>query len=654
MLEPASHTSEPAPQFIPFCEEELRALEYRQRGLCGDWAEGNIYLKKTSRPGWYKNANNPPLKGIMDLMSLWHVRTIVIRKGIQTGGTQGAYIFLAHEAAYSSGNDNALVAMADEKSVKKHGVNRLRPLFECSPELAAIMSPNPDDTTTYTMRLLSGFRIDVGWATSEVSVASEAYRVMIVDEISKFSNVQNIGEIKGRATTYEDSKKQIFLSSPDEDGTDPLQAEEAACEVHFEFWPVCPECGEAQPMVWENFHWPTQPGLLPGDTAQDPHPGEIRRLQMARYACKHCGVLWDNHAKDRAVLLAMARQPYSGWVPDKDIHRFNSFSVVYPGWLSPYVSLSECVAKWIEAQNEIKETGRDDKLKKWTTTVAGEYFKREQLGTVTEAHLLRYKSDLPRNLVPPETYGLALMVDTQQSSFYYQVWSIGFAPACKLHMVRHGILSTFADIEGLLVSEDFRDHTGQIFRIMGGLIDSGGTRRGYQKHSRTVEVYEWCALHRTMMPIKGAHGRKGELLSYKEMATYPGTNKAIPGLLKRANVRVDLFKDELERRLAIEPDDPGALSFHCGTPDPLLPGEFFGGIDETFARHYTTEIKDDAGNWIHNRSKGRNDYFDCNNYVLAFLEMIKLQIPRPVQETEYETPAPAVNDTRHKNKSRRW
>lgn len=612
-------SDQPDKIFIPFCAEELRALTHRPRQLGGTWSEENIYLKKSPRPGNWKNINNPPLKGIMDVFSLWHVRVGVIRKGIQTGGTQACYNLLAREADYSSGNDNALVIMADEKSVKKHGVNRLRPLFENSPSLVKIMSPIADDTTAYTMRLLSGFRIDIGWATSEVSLASESYRVIIFDEISKYSNLQNIDEGKGRATTYEDSKKLLFVSSPDLAGIDPLESEEASCEVIMDFHPICPECGTAQLMEWENFTWTKQASLLPNTPATDPHPGDVRRLQLARYACKHCGVLWDNHDKNRAVQLAMEAQPYSGWVPRKIVPKFSSVAFVYPGWLSPFVSLSECVAKWIEAQNELKETGRDDKLKKWTNTVAGEQYNREAVGAITLEHLLRYKSDLPRNLVPPDTYCLCMLVDTQQSCFYYEIWSYSYAPEMKLHMIRHGIVEKFADLEGL-AHEEYRDHTGLIHRIAGGLIDSGGTRRGYQKHSRTVEVYEWCSRNRHIMPIKGMHGRTGDLISYKEMATFPGTNTAIPGMLKRGNIRVDLFKDELERRMGIEPDDPGALSFH-------------DGIDEAFAKHYTAETKDDAGIWTHNR-KHRNDYWDCTVYALALLEMMKLRIPQKPQSNQ--------------------
>jgi phage terminase large subunit GpA-like protein len=169
-----------------------------------------------------------------------------------------------------------------------------------------------------------------------------------------------------------------------------------------------------------------------------------------------------------------------------------------------------------------------------------------------------------------------------------------------------------------MLQETYSDHTGKEFRISGGLIDSGGTRRGYQKHSRTTEVYEWCSKNRVMIPIKGLPGRNGEMVSYKIVATFPNSNRPIPGGLKRANLRVDFFKDELENKLARQPDDPGALSYHAG-------------IDETFAKHFTTERKDENGDWQHDKAKGRNDYFDCNTYALALREMWKLRIPRKEQ-----------------------
>jgi phage terminase large subunit GpA-like protein len=176
-------------------------------------------------------------------------------------------------------------------------------------------------------------------------------------------------------------------------------------------------------------------------------------------------------------------------------------------------------------------------------------------------------------------------------------------------MIRHGIVESFENLEGFL-TEDFRDIDGNVYRISNGLIDSGGTRRGWQKHSRTTQIYEWCSRFRQMQPIKGAHGRKGNLVSYSARETYPNSNTPIPGGIKLINLRVDIFKDALDNRLHTEPDDPGALSFHYD-------------IDSSFAKHYTAEVKDAFGDWQHNR-KHRNDFWDCTVYALALLEIMPI------------------------------
>lgn len=586
-------------------ELERRAWYKRDRKRASEWAEDNIYLTKSAKPGRFRNANNPALAGIMDVFSLYHVRTGCLVKGIQTGGTQAVHILVAEEADYSHGNDNALIVMADEKSVKKLSGNRLLPIFTDSPSLKRLISPESDDTTIYSIKLANNFRLDIGWATSEVSVSSESYRVLVLDEIAKYPNVGTIEDMKGRTNTYEETCKRWILSSPDYPG-DPIDTEFTNCEIQMDYWPVCPHCDTAQVMSFENFTWP-------GKEDGSGKPNVIRNKKLARYACSSCGVMWDDYDRNKALLTAMDDGQYRGWRPRQSEHdpRFRSVGMHFPSWCSPFVSLSEIVAKWIEAQSEPK------KLKKWHNTLAGVSWKEESGTAIEASKVMKFRSELPRYLIPDDTAELWLVVDTQQNSFYYNVWAAGYAPDVSLHMVQHGIVDSFADLEGLL-KRGYENLTGSQYRVCAGLIDSGGTKFGWQKHSRTVEVYEWCSRNRVMVPLKGVHGRTGDLLSYKQIATFPGTNKPVPGGLKRANIRVDLFKDELERRIGKEPDDPGALSFHFD-------------IDESYCKHFTTEIKDEHGDWKHHRNKGRNDYFDLVGYALALREMRKLKIPHKSQ-----------------------
>lgn len=620
--ETAAIADAPRRVFIPFRPAEREAFRKRKKLSGPDYAEKNIVVPTGARQGLYRHKNNPALYGILEIGSRPHVRKLVLGKGIQTGGTFAVYILVLREADYSSGGDNALLVMADEGSVKKLSRGRLRKMIDKSPRLAALKSSNPDDTAIRSITLANGFVIDAAWISSETSVSSESYRVVVLDEISKPAYRKhrgNISDAKGRTTTFPDTKKVFILSSPDEDtddpsNRDPLMEEMESCDVTFDLHVKCPDCGAEQVMIFEQIGWPEQKSLLPNEPPTA-NPAEIRRLKTAWYQCAHCPSRWNDYKRDKAVLAAMK----DGWKPSMEVEHFESVYMHYPSWCSPFVSLSEVAARWLEAQ------GDDELLKKWYNLIAGISWRREKKQQIKDDHILKYRSDLPRGLVPPDTARLGLLVDTQQSSFYYEVWALGYAPRIELHMVDHGILDVFEDIDGLL-EKDYFDHANRQFRIGAGLIDSGGTRRGWQKHSRTYEVYEWCAKHKTIMPLKGIPGRAGDMVSYKQIETFPKTNKPIPGGLKRVNVRVDFFKDDLEGRLAKEPDDPKALSFHCD-------------IDVGFAKHFTGEIKDAAGDWIHRNRNIRIDYCDCTNYALVLREVLKLRIPKKPAPAEEKPPA---------------
>ena len=276
---------EPQLQFIPFRPAELKAFRRRKKLSGPQWAEQNIVVPIGSRQGLYQHKNNPALYGVLEMGSRSHVRRLVLGKGIQTGGTLGVYILVLREGDYSSGGDNALVVMADERTGKKLFKGRLQKMIDKSPALAAIKSANPDDTTLYSIALADGFTIDLGWASSEMSVSSESYRVVVLDEISKYKTRGNIADAKGRTAVYPDTKKLFILSSPgvdseDPNKRDPLLAEIESCDVWMDYYVACPICGVEQVMIFENFHWPEQPSLIPG-TAPSANPAEIRRQKSA-------------------------------------------------------------------------------------------------------------------------------------------------------------------------------------------------------------------------------------------------------------------------------------------------------------------------------------------------------------------------------------
>lgn len=398
----------------------------------------------------------------MDIFSLYHVRQGVLKAGVQTGKTQGMHILVAREADYSNGNDNALIVMADEKSVKKLSGNRLIPLFTESPALKQLVSSNPDDTAIYSIKLTNNFRLDIGWATSEVSVSSEAYRILVLDEIAKYQQQDNIADMKGRTNTYEETCKRWILSSPDLEGS-PLDEEFDNSDVIFDYHPICPHCGEAQIMTFDRFEWP-------GKDTGTGKAGQIRMRKEAVYHCKECGMPWDDNDRDMAVLAAMNDGEYRGWRPREYVERFRSASAHYPSWISPFMSLSEVVAQWLEAQ------GKPGKLKKWHNTIAGESWAPKEVDDTSLDGLVERKESYAP-IVPMDAAQLTAGGDVQADRIEIEVvaWGLNNESWGMAYEVLYGDTSlpdVWERLDAYLL-ETWRHESGEDLKIERAFIDAG-------------------------------------------------------------------------------------------------------------------------------------------------------------------------------------
>lgn len=575
-------------------------MRHSEKMRVSEWAEKYRVVCDGAHEGPWRHEYAPHTVKIMDTFGLPWVREVWFCGVEQSGKTNTMLNCIGWAVDCDPGNIFYLMPTEDT-SAKVVGA-KVRPTLRKSPRLARYLGSKQDDTTLSRINFSHGVTFFPAWANSPSSMATFTAKHCFGDEVDKYpvmagmktaDNAQKneadpITLIKKRNRTYKGRYKRFFASTP---AGRYIHKGVQNCHQVWEYRVKCPDCGELIRMDAEHLIIPA--GATPESIERD----------GCEYACA-CGSIWDDQKREQAIRTGR-------WICTKgeDVHRPAKVGFHHRAWECLDIPLAEIAAAWLKAK------GGDLAAKvAWANGYEAVDYVAERVGQIEEAHLLKFRSELPRNLVPPDTAMLGLLVDTQQSSFYYQLWAFGYAPTVALHMLRHGIVESFEELEGMLAST-WEDHDGRQFRIARGLIDSGGTRQSWQKHSRTVEVYEWCSRNRVMVPHKGVHGTTGDMISYKDIATFPGTNKKIPNGLKRANIRVDVFKDELERRLAIEPDDPGALSYHCE-------------IDEAFAKHYTTEYKTDGGEWIHDKNKGRNDYFDCTVYALALREMWKLRIPR--------------------------
>ena len=601
--------AKPTTMFIPLRPAELKVFRKRKKLSGAPWAEKNIYVPVGSRQGLMRHSNNPPLYGIMELASRPTTRVMVLGKGIQTGGTLGIYGLLLREADYSRGGDNALIVMADERSVKKLSKKRLQLMIDKSPTLAAIKSGNPDDTTIYSITLANGFTIDIGWASSEMSVSSESYRVVILDEISKYKVRGNIQDAKGRTTVYPDTKKIFILSSPGIDSDDPakrdpLMEEMELCDVIMEYHVRCPDCGKRHVMTWENFGWPKQQGLLPGSEEAD--AGAIRRHKLAWYECPHCKSRWNDYKRNNAVLAAMK----DGWRPvDDTIADPENIYCHFPSWLSPYMSISEVVARWIEAQ------GDPEKLQKWYNLVAGQTYRHEKKERPHSA-ILALRDDRPDGLVPSiPIAAITCIADMQKRGFWFKITAWGFGLEQENWTLKAGFVDSWEALRRIMFDSQFEDVNKNKYVVTLRGMDSGGGKGEYDELSRTAEAYLFAAANPGVILFKGQQ-KMARQYNVTDLDRIPGTNKPLPGSAKLYTINSTFFKDKLALKLQVSPTDPGAWHLHKD-------------IDEDFAKQMCAEFRNEQGLWECPRGKA-NHQWDNSYMEMALVEIAQIKLwPAP-------------------------
>lgn len=558
-----------------------------------DWAmRYRVVTGIDSQAGAWRQEKVPHTKLIMDTIGKPYTREVWMCMVERSGKTQILINTMLWMVDQGMKSGNVFWLMPTEMDARTALGERIIPVLQASPKMQKHISAKADDMTRGMIRFKNGIRLKPAWSNSPSSLASFFGRLNIADETDKYAERTSEGTdpitlFLKRSRDDRHGSKYIFASTP---GQRYIYKGMQGCQQIYEYHARCPDCNELIVMTGDNF-------ILPEETTL-----ENVHIQTILYACDKCGCLWDETSREKAYLQGK-------WVCVKgtELHKPATVGFHFTGFPCPMVTFAEIAMARLK-----RDTGGLIEKTAWANGYEAIDFLSDTSETRSVKGVMKYKSEYPTSMVPSDTYCLGIAIDTQIDSFRYQVWAFGYAPTYSMSMIQHGRLEKFADIEQLMKKE-FSDIGGNIFRIVTGFIDSGGTTKTGAKHSRTMEVYEWCMWNRSVMPIKGMHGRQGELISYKDVPVLAGGRHQISGLLKRANIRVSLFKDDLERRLTLEPDDAGSLSFH-------------NGIDDMFAKQYTTEVKNEAGEWKLPKGK-KNDHWDCTVYALALSQTLKPHIP---------------------------
>lgn len=557
-----------------------------------------LYRVVTEEPhaGPWRHELAPHTVKIMDTYGLPHVREIWFC-GVEQSGKTNTMLNCLHWAA-DVDPGNIFYLMPTEATGDKVTSEKLIPLVRNSKRLKQHLGDKENDTTLAKIRLSHGVTIRPAHANSASSMATFAAKHCFGDEIDKYPERTGreagpIDLIKKRNRLYKGRYKRFFASTPAQLF---IHKGMLACPQVWEIRHRCPHCGQLFRPVGDCLN-------IPADLAAE----EIGQETEITYNCTECGSAITE--LERTRLLAAA-----DWICVKgaDLSRPSRVGFHHRSWDCLDVPLHEIASAW-----RAKETGGVTEKIAWANGHEAENYQYEQQDR-KEDYILRLRDEAqPRGIVPRNTCYLAVVADTQQIGFHYKVIAFGWGPDLPTTKIEHGFVETFAQLNDI-AAEVRRDADGKEYRAMSGWIDSGGgTNPSNPKHSRTVEVYRFCRQHPFWRPLKGQRIMQSGW-SVKLMDFYPsaqGKMEKIPGGLKRYNINVTLYKDELAGKLQKEPGDPGAICLDAATTSE-------------YAKQLCVEWRDDHGYWQCPKGKD-NHQWDNWVYGLAIADIIGISRLRP-------------------------
>ena len=594
--------------------------------LPSEWAEKNRYLPPsvTSMAGYFSFGVTPYLKEPLDSLAIdSQIKEVYIRKGVQIAYTTGILEnYIGYTIDYIKTAPTMMVT-ADAELAKLRMDSNVTPLIQNSDLEDRIMSEDELNSrkTGKTDKKISweggGFLIPFG-AQNANKLRSMSIRILLCDENDGWPlTVGKDGDpfalVKDRTAAYEQSRKILGGSTPTVRGTsaiDKLYERGDKRKYHVN----CLGCGHSQEIRWRVENHET--GEVTGITWDVDDMGRLV-TGSTRWLCAECGHAHTNDDKIRLL------DPESGakWVPTATPAAPHIRSYHMPALISPVgmQSWDECVMKWLEAWDVVKNKMRDEeKLQVFYNNVLGVSYELQgqklKMQNVSPHRRREYKRGEVCNKFALAAMGgpvLALVctVDVQQD--WLAVAVFGFTRGGRFMLVDYekwdGDTSrkeneVWQRLSKLIETKRYTADDGKEYGIALSGIDSG---------YRTETVYDFCGQYESgVIAIKGREGMaKGSHM--KHFATMEGTH-GVMGY----TVTVDIYKDRIHAALRHEWDKQGIQpERQWNAPDDILDSELKELTVETKREKINKQTGKREGFYWHRPGGSRNELFDLTGYA---------------------------------------
>lgn len=543
-----------------------------------EWADQYRVLSSeaSSEYGAWNTSRAEYQRGIMDAISDDNIEEVTIMSCAQVGKTE----MILNLIGYHVAQDPApmLVVQPTLEMAQTFSKDRLAPMVRDCPTLAdKIKDPRARDSgNSILKKQFAGGHITMCGANSPSSLASRPVRLVLCDEVDRFPNSAGtegdpIDLAKRRATTFT-NRKIVMVSTPTVKDASRIEAAFEETDKR-EYHVPCKDCGEEQVLRWSNVKW------------------DKDAPETAAYICEHCGSVWDDAARFRAIRRGR-------WVATNPSVGKAGFRL--SGLCSPWTPIESAVREFLEAK-KLPET-----LRVWVNTYLGETF--AESGERVQEHDIAERREDWGEKVPNGVVMVTAGIDVQDDRLEVEVLGIGrdeetWSLDYKVLYGDPAAPQLWSDLDALMATTYEREDSFELI-IQSGAIDTGG--------HFTQAVYKYCKPRygRRIFAIKGVGGEG------KPLVGRPSTNNNMK--CKLFPIGVDTAKEIVYSRLRIQETGAGYCHFPIDRDD-----EYFRMLtaEEIVTRFHKGFRKRE---W--RKTRARNEALDCRVYAIAASAILNTNI----------------------------
>ena len=580
----------------PFRPRERAALRPPEDMTVSQWAERYRVLDGGAEPGPFRNDRTPYLVGIMNAFSDAWIRSIAIKKSVQSGGTEALKNMLGY--AIDQDPADAIFAIPRREDIGHFQTRRFAPMIAACDKLKEHTTGNRSDEKRKE-HIFDRMAVYFRASTSKADLASDPCRYVFGDELDKWNKwTEDEGDpvrlLSDRTTTFWNAK-EVLVSTPSTKWGHIHRA--WLSSDRREFWVPCPHCGKFQILQLDRIRVP----------AAERDPKRIAAERLAWYDCRGCSKKIADESQVRGDMIANGQ-----WVPDgatitkaglqRGARQVSAAGFHVSMMITPWKTWSEIVARFFEVKNDPPE------LQVFTNQWLGEIFE-EKAQETTVVQLASLALNYKRGTVPDGAVCLTAGVDVQLDHFWVTVRAWGFD--MESWLVWFGRVETWAGVFKII---------RQPWPSSGALGDSFVRLANVDSGYRTWEVYEESAMNADVArPVKGGNRATGLPYSTHRIHKNPRTGATLPGMV-RWEVNTQFFKDKLNALQRTPIGDPGGWHLHKN-PHPEY-------LEQLAAEQKVITRDKRTGNvsWLWRPKYGgaANHAMDVEVYALAAAHMLEV------------------------------